>query len=193
MGTIANVLIGAANMYVAPAGTAPPGMDGDTIDWGAASFADQGFTQGGVEFDYAPEIFRAMVDQVMSPVKTELIGEGLAVRTGFAEADLDHLNIAMSASTKTTRAPGAGEVGQDILKGGSGSLVEKVLGFEGKSPEGFWRVVMIWRGHFIGAGGHSYKRDDMTLVPVEFAALADTSKAIGETLYQIIDKTAAGT
>ena len=190
MSDIANILVGVAKLYVAPEGEAEPDITGDSITWGG-NWAELGFSEDGVAAEYTPEFFDAVIDQALTPVKRVLTAESLILRIGLAEADLDRLSIAISGAAFSTIAQGSGQSAQDVIKIGGGAAVVKKLGFEGKSPEGGFRVMFVHRVNSIEAVAQSYKKGEKTIFPVAFAALADLAKAAGEQLCQINDWTQA--
>jgi len=142
MGTAGNVIVGVGDIYMAPANTAlptNPTTKAGKFTWGQG-WTNVGYTEGGVAFEYGPEIFEGKVDQELAPVVTILTGEKLTVKTQLAEATVKNLNRAIAASTLISTAAGQGTAGTDVLEFGSGSLVETMIGFEGDAPGGGQRV-----------------------------------------------------
>jgi len=150
-----------------------------------------GDTDDGVSFEHGVEMFDAVIDQELSPVKKVTTAEALTVRTNLAEADLERLALAISGAAFSTIAAASAQSGQDVIKIGGGPLVVKALGFEGKSPEGGFRVIFVHRVVATEAVTKSYKKGEKTMYPVAFAALADVAKAAGEKLVTINDWTSA--
>ena len=99
MGVIANITVGASNLYIAPAGTALPTLTGAAADF--AAFTEIGFTQDGIEYDYTPTWKDIMVDELMGPAKKILTAHKLVVTTKLAESTLQNLNAAIPGSTLT--------------------------------------------------------------------------------------------
>lgn len=192
MSDIANILVGVAKLYIGPEGETEPDITGGSITW-AGSWKEFGFSEDGVAVEYTPEFFDAVIDQALTPVKRVLTAESLIVRVGLAEADLDRLALAIAGAAFSQISAGSGQSGQDVVKIGGGAAVIKKLGFEGKSPEGGFRVMFVHRVNSIEAVAQSYKKGEKTIFPVAFAALADLSKAAGEQLCQINDWTEAAT
>ena len=190
MGDIANVLIGIGELYIGPEGEALPDITGDSITW-AGNWKKVGFTDDGVSFEHGVEHFEGVIDQELSAVKAVPTSEALTVRTNLAEADLERLALAIAGAAFSTIAQGSGQSAQDVIKIGGGPLVVKALGFEGKSPEGGFRVIFVHRVYATEAMTQSYKKGEKTMFPVAFKALADTAKAVGEKLATINDWTQA--
>ena len=188
MGTAANVLIGVGKLYVAPALTAIPTLPttkAGTVTW--TSWTDVGYTEGGVTFDYAPEVFEGKVDQELAPVITELMGESLKIKTNLAEATVKNLARAISASTFTSTAATTSTAAKNQVEFGSGTLAETMIGFEGTAPGGGRRVIVIYRARSTGTAGLAYKKDALNAISVEWGALADATKDAGKRLCKIID------
>lgn len=190
MPDIANVLVGTGKLFLAPEGEALPDITGDTIVFGGA-WLEMGFTEEGVEIEYTPEFFDAVVDQELSPVKKILTAEAVIVRTRLAEADLDRLSKAIAGAAFSTIAQASGQSGQDVIKIGGGAAVVKALAFEGKSPEGGFRIIFVHRAVSAEAVVQAYKKGEKTIFAVAFTALADVAKPAGEKLVTINDWTSA--
>ena len=190
MGDVANVLVGIGKLYVGPEGEALPDITGDNITF-AGNWVEVGFTEEGVDIEYTPEFFDAVVDQELSPVKKVLTAEAVIVRTRLSEADLDRLSKAIAGAAFSAIAQGSGQSAQDVVKIGGGTAVVKALAFEGTSPEGGFRVIFVHRAVSAEAVTQSYKKGEKTIFAVAFTALADTAKAAGEKLLTINDWTQA--
>lgn len=189
MGDVANILIGAVTVRIAPTGTAQPNYDQNPLVW--TGFTDVGWTDGGVELEYTPEFTDVFVDQETPPVLSKLTGEQLVVRVPMAEATLQNLNRAISASSYSTVAAASGVTGKAILTAGSGTVQERMLSVEGKSPQGFWRAFIFWRAIVVGAVGQAYRKAEKVIYPVEFKVLSDSTQTAGQRLFKAVDMTAA--
>ncbi len=194
MADVANILVGPGELYLAPVGTTPPDENDDILVW--AGWTNMGYTDGGVEVEYTPEIADHFVDQETGPVKSTLTSEQFIVRAPLAEVTLGNLNKAISASTFSTEAAASGVTGKDILTVGTGPLTEWALGFEADSPEsaadgtqGF-RLLVVWRVLSVSAIGQAYRKGEKTLFNAEFRANVESSKPKGERLFRLVDWTA---
>ena len=197
MGDVANIVVGPGELFLAPVGTAPPDEEQNILNW--AGWTNLGFTDGGLEVEYTPEAADHFVDQELGPVKTTLTAEQFVVRAPLAEATLQNLNKAISASTFSQVAAGGGITGKDILTVGTGPLTEFALGFEAESPESQadgtqgWRLLIVWRVLSVAAIGQAYRKGEKTLFPAEFRAQVESSKPKGERMFRLVDWTAAAT
>jgi len=189
MADVTNILVGAVNVYVAPVGTAPPDEDDNPLVW--TGWTNVGYTDGGVELEYSPDYSDHFVDQETGPVKTTLTQESATLRAPMAEATLQNLNRVISASSFSQVVAASGVTGKDILKVGSGTPAEVAVGFEGKSPENFWRLFIGWRALVVGAVGQAYRKDEKLIFPAEYRLNVDSTKTAGERLFRMVDMTAA--
>ncbi|KKN50673.1 hypothetical protein LCGC14_0630220 [marine sediment metagenome] len=195
---VQNILIGAGRFYTSPVGTTAPDENLNNLVW-PGGWVEVGFTQGGIEFQYTPEVLDIEVDQELAPVKRILTGEELLVQVPVVEADLRNLKLAITASAFSQESAGSGITGKDILTFGSGTINEIQLGFEVESPESVadgtqgWRLALVWKAVSLGQVSHAYKKDEVTLIPIEFRAIVDSSKAKTERLARFVDWTAVST
>ena len=194
MADVANILVGPGELYLAPVGTTPPDEDDDILVW--TGWTNMGYSDGGIELEYTPEIADHFVDQETGPVKSTLTSEQFLVRAPLAEVTLGNLNKAISASTFSTVPAAAGVTGKDILTVGTGPLTEWALGFEADSPESQadgtqgWRLLIVWRVLSVAAIGQAYQKAEKTLFNSEFRAQVDSSKSKGERMFRLVDWTA---
>lgn len=198
-GDVSKVMVGSVAIYVAPAGTTDPNIDGTyPIVW-PVGWVKQGYTDSGVDVSYAPSIKEVKVDEESAPVLYVLDGEKCEVSFTVAEATLKHLHNAISASTLT--APTTADTTHGVfstLKFGSGVLTEVKIGFEGYAPADsgtalFPAVGLGWRAMAQGNVKMTYKRADKQMFQVTFGLLADSTKAVGARLMEIIHITAPHT
>jgi hypothetical protein len=187
-GTAANVLYGPAKLLIAALGTTLPTLDGtvNPITW-PAGWNETGFTEDGTTLNYNPTIKDIMVDESMAPVAKVLDAEKASFSAKLAEATLTNLNKAISASILTNTAADATHAQIRRVDVGSGSLTKFMVGFEGINEAGFQR---IWVGYIAIASANvslAFKRSGNLVVPVEFALLNDSTKAIGKQLFAAVD------
>ncbi len=142
--SILNVLVGYANLYIAPEGTEAPE---DTVpfneDWGAPWY-HPGYTDKGVTLGFDRKEKRHMVEEISSPAVITVETSTLKISVGLAESTIENIKYAMGGGTITTTAAGVGTIGKKSLVL-SDDLQVVTLGFEGKNPQGFFRRVIIPR------------------------------------------------
>lgn len=144
---------------------------------------DMGYTIDGVEITLEPDIVDIVVDQLGDAAKLIEQSVKVMVKTTLAEATLANLAIAWG------RPDTAFNPVTDTLKLGvneTGKPVERQLRFIGKSPEGTDRTYTTYRVVSVAASGHSYKRGEATVFPVEFRVLPDGSQS-GQEYGTIVD------
>lgn len=149
-GTSANVIVGAAAIFVAEQEAPLPIPASDrsykeTLSEPAqvtAGWRNVGYTSNGLELQFAPEFGEVQVDQLLDVAKMFKSGMTVTLNTSFAEATLDNLAIAIAQSapriagtTESTEIPieetdkvtvsaGNWETGSKVLDLTSGQLGE---------------------------------------------------------------------
>lgn len=191
----ANVLTGVQKLYIAPTGTAVPTIAATT---GSALTIDPawilaGFTNAGYQFEYSPTMKAINVDEAMSPVAMLKTAESLKITGSLSEATLTNLNLAISGATFTDVAAGVGlaEIAK-LTVGGSVAFSFYAACFIGTNPFGFPRITHCYKVYSTAKINLAFKRDSEIMIPIEFSGLADTSRAIGDQLFEIIEKRANG-
>jgi hypothetical protein len=191
-GDVSKIMVGSVAVYVAPAGTTAPNVDGSyPIVW-PAGWEKIGYTDSGVDLSYSPSVKEIKVDEELAPVMFVLEGEKAEIALTVAEATLDKLNQAISASSLATNAA-------TLTKGkfldfnvGSGVLNEVMVGFEGYAPPDTPGAALLpavgigWRAMAQGNVKLNFKRADKQMFQTTFGLLADSTKAVGKRLMQII-------
>ncbi|MDI6872149.1 MAG: Ig-like domain-containing protein [Bacillota bacterium] len=155
--TPTQILVGAATLKVGPYGCAE------------AVMRDVGATEGGLEATFATEFLQIEVDQATAPVKRSKLSEKLTLKTSLAEATLQNLAMAMGY-------PDSAISGGVFSFGGDTSIPEFQVIFYGEGPDGTERKVTLYKCTVTGNTSMAYKKGEKVLIPVEFEALADTTK-----------------
>lgn len=205
MGNKKQIIVGAADVYLGPAGTGMPafvsgtkyrtslaGADGSTSTGVATlvtNWRNVGYTREGLEVSYEPSYADVQVDQLLDAAKIFKDGMTLNIRTTFAEATLDNLLIAWGQVDATASSVGVFEREAAIEAGSLGvAPVERGLVAIGNSPEhngsgGLTdnnygeRVYHAFRVLSVDSSAHKLSRNDPTVVPVSFRALPDDTTA----------------
>ena len=188
VGTAANVLVGPARILVAPKGTALPTLDGtvNPITW-AAAWKEVGYTDAGTELAYSPSIKDIKVDEEMAPIQKLLDEEKCMLSASLAEATLQNLSNAITASIYTATPADATHAQLARIDIGTGAIAEVMVGFEGVSPAGLQRIMVGYRAIGQANMKMGFKRTDKTVFPVEWGLLADSTKPVGKRLLAIVD------
>ena len=208
-GVQSEILVGSVALYTSPAGVALPNMDGTLpIVWPAPTtspvadgWTKVGYTEAGVDLDYAPTFKPIYVDEELAEVRQILEREKATVVTKLAQATLDKLNLAISASGITKVVADATHAAITKFVTGSGIQAEMQVGFQGYSPEALAtnpnlplpRLFVGYRAIAMGTVKSTHKRADKVMLDLSFQLLADSTKAVGERLYKIVDHTAPHT
>lgn len=141
----------------------------------ATPLADIGFTIDGVEITLEPDFVDINVDQMGDAAK--LIEQSIKVmlKTTLAEATLANLAIAWGRPDAALSG-GTLEIGVNS----TGKPIERQLRFVGKSPDNTDRTYTVNRAVSVASSGHSFKRGEATVYPVEFRILPDANNTGAE-------------
>ncbi|MCG3197086.1 MAG: hypothetical protein GHCLOJNM_01570 [bacterium] len=152
MGTKANVCVGLATLKIAAAGSAA---------------TDVGYTDDGVEMEYAADFEDVRVDQESLALDKVITAEKVTVKCNLAEATLANLRLAIAGM----------EASGDGIGAGVTKYVTVVI--LGKAPSGATRTITIQKGVCVGPVGLSYKKGQKNLIPFAFEALVpDSGEAV---------------
>jgi hypothetical protein len=147
--------------------------------------ADMGFTIDGVEITLEPDIVDVNVDQLGDAARLIEQSIKVMIKSTLAEATLANLAIAWG---RPDAAYTAGTLGGELQIGvnPTGRPTERMLRFTGKSPENLDRTYTCYRAVSVASSGHSYKRGEATVFPVEFRILPDGAQT-GQEYGTIVD------
>jgi|SRR5581483_2389203 len=178
MGNTANVIYGPAQLFIAPAGTAQPTLTGSATNF--AAFAQPGFTDDGIEFDYTATIKDVMVDELTSPAAVILTAEKLVITAKLAEATLQNLFYAIAGAVQVSTT--------HLTTGGLTAPNEFMLGVMGPAPTtNKTRQILVYRTIQKAAVKMHFQRKDKVIFNCQFEALADSTKTLGANLCNIQD------
>ena len=180
------LLVGSGRLYAHAEGTAMPATN---VDPTTAGWIDLGAIDGGVSAEREKTLEEHFVDHETGPVDVSRAAESLLIETNLAEPTLTNLGKVLNNLTPTTDV---GPPATETLAGYRGATVAKqALLFRGGSPEGPAKIgqTYIPRGYFAGDLGLAHRKDEQTLIPVEFRALVDENAAtdaerFGVTVYE---------
>jgi len=149
--------------------------------------ASVGYTQGGVTLTATSDRMDKEVDQSYAPIGIHKIRETYQIKTNLAEATLANLKTVWEQTeavvdTLSTRT---------LSWGMNPDVIEHTLEFKGKSPEGYDRTYTVYKAVVWEVGEIVHTKDALTVIPVTFRILPDTSKAAGKEYGYIVDKKTA--
>jgi len=140
--------------------TIEPGGDGPGIALSSA-FTEVGYTEDGVNMEYAAEETDIMVHEETFPIDSAITKESITITCNMAEASLVNMNNAMAGAvlsgTKITLGDGVNKTMN--------------LKIEGTNPAGYLRAIQVPKAVASGTVGMSYKKGEKTIIPVSFKAL----------------------
>ena len=210
-GTNANIIVGAAQLFIKKAGTIAPTGTGaapafvsgtkyaDTLE-ADTTFRNVGYTSNGLELQFQPDFGEVSVDQVLDAAKLYKQGMTVNMNTSFAEATLENLLVAIAANSDDLTEV-AGSVDPDLVQSKSLELLSGNIGDcplerglvavgpgTGDCAVGseLERVYVAYRALSIENVTVSAKRDEATMFDVSFRLLPeDTAGSYGK----IVDRT----
>lgn len=201
-----NVIVGAARLYVGPAGTTRPdpvaGTNYTTTMDAAADWVDVGYTTDGLEVATDPTFDDITADQSMDAVRIFKSGMSLSVSTTLLEATLENLLIAWGQADSTLAAA-AGETGTlmgieagnlgdaPIARGliAIGNAVELAAGGNRFGQ----RVYHLYNVLSVEGSTYNMSRTDASTIPVTFRALPDDASGLYGTIRDRLGTDGYGT
>lgn len=180
------LLVGSGRLYLNSEGTAMPALTADPV---AAGWIDLGAIVDGVTVEREQTLEEHFVDHETGPVDVTRSAEALIVTTSLAEPTLATLGRVLNDQVPVADA---GPPATQRLGTYRGAPVAKhALLFRARSPEGPDKIGQTYvpRGYFAGDIGLVHRKDEQTVIPVEFRALVDDSaptpaERFGVTLYE---------
>lgn len=185
---VRNILVGVGEFNVSSPlnpNTLEPSKAGETFA-NPEAWRNVGFTIDGLEVTFEPDMVDITVDQLGDAAKLVEQSTKVMLKTTLAEATLTNLAYAWGYSETDGSASLAGlyESGSDQIFNigifSTGIPLERALYFRGKGPGGVTRTYTCWRVVSVASSGHSYKRGEATVFPVEFRVLPQASKTGNE-------------
>lgn len=141
---------------------------------------DVGALDGGVAVENTREYADIKADPWIGIIAKKKTGEVMIVKCVMAESSLANLAIAFDY-------PVGAVVGSEFSFGGDITANYRTLYINGDGPGGGTRKWTLWKCVSVGSGGHSYKKDEKTMIEVEFQVLEDTTKAANERYGSVLD------
>lgn len=140
--TRTNVLVGAATLFVAPAGTAMvPDSQAQGVDW-PIPWVQPGASEEGLTFNSNVNTQDINIEEQSTPVAVLVASRAISVDIALAEDTIENMKLAYGGGIVTTQAAGPGMIGKKTLRL-SDTLDRLALGFEGVAPSGLPRRVYL--------------------------------------------------
>jgi len=143
-----------------------------------------GYTSGGVTITQKVDRIDKEVDQSYAPVGIHKVKESFELKTNLAEATLANLKLVWEQSEAVSEVSPA----RTLSWGMNEDTVEHTMIFKGKSPEGFDRTFTVLKAVVWEAGELNHQKNGITVIPVTFRILPDTTKAAGKEYGSIVDQ-----
>lgn len=185
------IMTAEAAVLYAPLATALP--DETTVAWntfaGWTGWTMMGYTTQPAAINYTYDVFEVDVQQSLAPVRRRKTNERVQITTALAQ--LEGANLALVYSgTLTSTGAGAGQKAWDRIQfGGDPALDEYMVALEGwledtngdKQPVRYFLYVATITQN----GDWVFDKNNVAALPIQIAALGDSSKAAGVNLAEI--------
>ena len=190
MGTQANVIVGAATLYIAPSGTAEPSISATV---GSAAFSTptspwvlQGFTEDGVKIGVDRKNVMIRVEEQSTPVLVVTDTTDVTIATSFAEDTIANMVTVYGGGGVTTVAA-SGTVPGSTSLALSDTLSTVAVFFTGANPAGFQRGVYIPDMVATGKVDTAYRRAAANRsYPTTFTAVCPMSSIVITELTSVV-------
>lgn len=195
-----DILVAEANILYAPKGSTIP--DETTVAWNSFAAWDTawkhlGYTAEASRIGYNYDTFELEVEQTTQPVIQRKVSERFTL--DFVLAQFSGENLALvTGGTATVTAAGASQKGYTkVVAGGDTNLNEYLFAIEGYRPDSVGTKqpvrIFIWRATLRLNGNIQFSKNAGTTIPVQIVGLADTSKSVGQQLFEAHIVTAPAT
>jgi hypothetical protein len=183
----ANVLVGQAALYTAPVGTIYP-LDtlAPGVPW-LTPWVHVGATEEGVGFAVGSDTADIRIEEQATPVMVVMNSRNIRVIVSLSEDTVETMKLAYGGGTIVTQAAGVGVIGKKTLTL-SDELETLAAGFEGRSPAGLFRRVIIPRIISVADVTTTYRRaTNNRAYSIELRAICAASE------IRVCDQTAVAT
>lgn len=157
VGVPANYLVGVAQVYLAPFGTAGPAL---TVAYGGtwpAGWLATGYTETGLTVNMNRKVNSLYVEELSEPIATVVDTNDPTLDVTFAEDTLQSMAWAYGGGTITQTAAATPDPAYATLVLAE-NLEQLAMGFEGSAPDGNFRRVIIPQVVSAGKAKTQYQR-----------------------------------
>lgn len=182
---VADILLSPASLWFAPVGETPP--DETSVEFGDAwggNWASVGYTTAPISLSRTVDEYELNVEQITNPVKRIITKENVMIETIMAEQTRNNMALVLNG-TASVVAAGASQRGyEQVVAGGDSALNQYAVGFEGlyktlANLEFPVRVILYITTVSMN-GALEFSKAKEAGVPIQFKALADTAKTLGQ-------------
>ena len=168
------IVAGPARVFIAPVGTVFPAIDSEygDGDFGTATWADLGHTDGGVQVAHSQTIVALRTDQVTAPVKMVRSEEDLEITFSLAELTLENYATTLNQFGDVVDVSGNRSI--NLYRGGSAvETFALLVRGEQLSPYGPYHLQYeVPNVYQSGNPETAYTKDAKALLAVAFMAIA---------------------
>lgn len=171
MGTDSQVIVGVAQLYIAPSGSSIPAFADDGLCAPSSPWIAQGFSSSGVDLTVDAKIDEIRVEEQATPVTAVPDTVDVTIDITLAEDILSNALTAYGMAELTTVAATSSAPAQTVLNL-SNALTELALCFVGLNVFGFNRLFYVPNVYSGGKVKTSYKRTKTPrMYPTTFTAI----------------------
>lgn len=179
--TVTNLIQGPAELWHAPFGAAEPATADAAF---SAEWTNLGATSDGVKSTVELEYTKKVVDQIVDAAGATLTSRNAKISTNLAEATLENWARSLNELVSDTIVDGVFTPSNGV----PGEPNYSAVAIKGLGPNGKPRLVIVRRGVQVTSLESDYKKDGMTLLPVEWEAYY-VSESIAP--FLVVDKQSA--
>lgn len=168
--TVDNLLAGPGTLYIGAFGATEPAFSAVNSTPAASAWTDLGGTKEGLKITNTQEFFELEVDQIVEVVGRRKIKNEVKLSTSLAEVTLDNLVYAWNGGT-VTDGSGYSYYDPDVDTSATQPTYRAAL-FHGWAPGAAGtnrRMVIARKVLNVAETETEHKKDDQTVIPVEFA------------------------
>lgn len=186
-----DILVSAANILVAPKGTALP--DETTVAWNdfdswPAGWDHLGYTASPARTTYTYDVFELPVEQSTSPAIQRKTNERAVTDVALSQFNGSNLALLTDGTATDTAAGSSQKAFTKVVTGGSPNLKEYMFALEGYRPDanGTPQPVRLffYRGTIRVNGSIEFAKAAGTNLPAQITALTDSTRAVGQQLME---------
>lgn len=166
--TADNLIQGPGTLYLGAFGATEPADSAVNTTPSASTWTDLGGTSDGATITMTQAFSELKVDQLIETVGRRLTQRDVGVKTSLAEPTLANLALTTNNSSPVASS-GYTTLDLDTATSATQPLYKAFM-IDGYAPAGLRRRIIIRKGLNTASPELAYKKDAMTLIPVEFAS-----------------------
>jgi hypothetical protein len=145
-----------------------------------------GFTNGAATLAYKPTYYMVETEQAFAEVAVVPTGEEGTL--DFTALEVTYANIARAYGQGTTHVVAGPPAVNAVHVGGKASVSTSLfVGYSRKHSGVGYYIASLYQGYSFNGGSLPFLRREDTKIPVQVRCLADTTRPVGDQLFQIAE------